>query len=258
MARRSILLIVAVIIALVGTALIVLYVQGIDERATEGQELVEVLVATEDVVAGETVALAQEGGKFELKQVRVEDVVPGALDSTGSVTDLVALGSIYPGEQLIAKNFGLLGNTQSLVIPDEKIAVSVELSDPARVSGFVNPGSTVAIFVSGVPEGTLPDGTQRTFAPYTRLLLANVQVIGVGATSTTTSTTTDETGASTTEQLPKTILTIAVTQKEAEKVIYAAGNASLAFALLTEDSVVRDQPGVTALDIMPEPFRTAP
>ena len=47
MARRSILLSVAVLIALIGTALIVVYVQGIDARAAEGQELVEFLVATD-------------------------------------------------------------------------------------------------------------------------------------------------------------------------------------------------------------------
>ena len=37
---------VAVMIALLGTALIVLYVKGIDQRATEGQEMVEVLTAS--------------------------------------------------------------------------------------------------------------------------------------------------------------------------------------------------------------------
>jgi pilus assembly protein CpaB len=52
MARRSILLFVALIIAALGTTMIVLYVQGIDARATEGQELVEVLTATEVINAG--------------------------------------------------------------------------------------------------------------------------------------------------------------------------------------------------------------
>ncbi len=258
MARRSVLLLVAALIALAGTAMIVLYVQGIDARATKDQELVEVLVATATVDPGETVAAAQEAGKFEKSEVRRADLVDGGLSSTSSIADLVATGTIYPGEQLIAQKFGSLGDTQSLVIPDDNIAISVELTDTARVSGFVNPGSTVAIFVSGEPTATLPDGTEKTFSSYTRLLLPEVQVIAVGATSTTSKTTTDETGASTVEQLPKTILTVAVTQKQAEKIIYAARNGELAFALLTENSAVRDEPGVTAVDIMPEPFRNAP
>ena len=79
MARRSVLLLVAVLIALAGTAMIVLYVQGIDARATKDQELVEVLVATETIDTGETVAAAQEAGKFEKAEVRRADLVDGSL-----------------------------------------------------------------------------------------------------------------------------------------------------------------------------------
>ena len=151
MARRSVLLAVAVVIALLGTALIVLYVQGIDKRATEGQEMVEVLAATATIEPGEYVAAAMEAGKFEKRQVRRDDMVDGALSSTGSISDLVALGTIYPGEQIIAPKFGSLSDADGLVIPDDKLAMSVELTDPARVAGFVNPGSDVAIFISADP-----------------------------------------------------------------------------------------------------------
>lgn len=257
MARRSVLLLVAVLIALVGTAMIVLYVQGIDERATEGQELVEVLTATDVIEAGESVLEAQEAGKFEKAEVRRDDMVDGALSSTGSIGDLVALGTVFPGEQIIAKRFGTLGDADSLIIPEDKLAVSVELTDPARVAGFVNPGSEVAIFVSADPIRIKPDGTEQKLAAYTRLLLPQVQVIGVGATSITSRTTGEE-GEQTVEEVAKTILTIAVDQEQAERVIYASRNGDLAFALLTGDSQVRDNVGVTAFDIMPEPFRVAP
>ncbi len=40
--------------------------------------------------------------------------------------------------------------------------------------------------------------------------------------------------------IPRTILTIAVTQSEAEKILFAARNSDVAFALLTDESVVRD------------------
>src|SRR5688572_5784271 len=110
MARRSALLIAAVIIAAVGTAMIVLYVKGIDDRAAKGQELVEVLTATAVIEAGETVSAAQDAGKFDTKEVRRDDMVAGALDSTASITDLVALGSVYPGEQIISDRFGTLGD----------------------------------------------------------------------------------------------------------------------------------------------------
>lgn len=258
MARRSALLIAAVIIAAVGTAMIVLYVQGIDERATEGQELVEVLTATSVIEAGETVSAAQEAGKFEAKKVRRDDMVEGALDSTASITDLVALGSVYPGEQIISDRFGTMGEVQNLVIPDDKMAISVELTDFERVAGFVNPGSEVAIFgTAAAPVRRLPDGTEQTLSSVTRIILARVPVIGVGTTSVSSRTVTDEEGAQVVEEVPKTILTVAVTQEEAEKLVLADRTTDLTIALLGGDTKSQDEAGVGPIDILPETFRGA-
>ncbi|MDZ5663809.1 hypothetical protein HN031_18975 [Nocardioides sp. zg-1308] len=257
MARRSVLLTVALIIALVGTALIVLYVQGIDKRASAGQELVEVLAATDTIEPGESVSAAMEAGKFAKRQVRRDDMVDGALSSTGSISDLVSLGTIFAGEQVIAPKFGTLSDTEGLIIPDDKLAISVELSDPARVAGFVNPGSDIAIFFSADPIRKLPDGTEETLPAYTRLLLPKVQVIGVGTSSISSKTTTTDEGEQIVEEVPRAILTVAVDQTQAEKIIYAARNAEISFALLSDDSKVDDGPGVTASDLMPEILRTA-
>lgn len=240
MARRSVLLALAIVTALVGTLLIVLYVQGIDSRATEGQELVEVLVAKDVVNAGESVSSAEEAGKFEKSEVRREDLVPGALSSSTSVTGLVATGNIFPGEQLIADKFGSLADTETLVIPDDTLAISVELTDPERVAGFVNPGSEVAVFV------TVTDPKS-----YTRVLLTRVTVIGVGQTTSTSRTVTDETGAQTIEEVPKTILTLALTQKETEKFIWADRFGELNFALLSDKTKVVDQKGTDAQMAVP-------
>lgn len=257
MARRSVLLIVAVLIALVGTSLIVLYVQGIDSRATAGQELVEVLTATETIDPGEDVTAAQEAGKFEKSEVRREDLVEGALTSTSSIADLVAINAIFPGEQILAKKFANVGDAGTLVIPDDKLAVSVELTDPERVAGFVNPGSKVAIFVSADPVLYKPDGKEQKLPQYTGLLLPNVEVVGVGTTSIAAKTTTSEEGEET-EQVARTILTVAVDQEQAEKLIYADRNGDISFALLTGDSQVSANAGVSAADIMPGAFRTKP
>ena len=57
--------------------------------------------------------------------------------------------------------------------------------------------------------------------------------------------------------MPRTILTVAVTQEEAEKLILADRTTDLTFALLGEDTESRDQPGVNPVDILPETFRRA-
>lgn len=258
MARRSALLIAAILIAALGTAMIVLYVQGIDDRATKGQELVEVLTATDTIEAGETVSAAQEAGKFEARRVRRDDMVDGALDSTEPISDLVALGTVFPGEQIISARFGSLSGVENLVIPDDKMAVSVELTDFERVAGFVNPGSEVAIFGTAIaPVRLLPDGTERALPSVSRIILSRVPVIGVGTTSVASRTVTTEEGAQVTEQVPRTILTVAATQEEAEKLVLADRTTDLTFALLGSDTQSEDRAGVNPIDILPETYRGA-
>lgn len=257
MARRSVLLLVAALIALAGTAMIVLYVQGIDARATKDQELVEVLVATETIETGESVTEAQEAGKIDTAEVRRADIVDGSLSSTSSISDLVAIGTIYPGEQLIAKKFGSLGDTQTLVIPDDMMAVSVELTDFERVAGFVNPGNEVAVFATALdPIRLLPDGKEQKLGSYTRIVLTRSLVLGVGTTSVTSRTTQAEDGGTETEEVARTILSIAVTQEQAEKLFQADRTSELNFALLTDESASEDNEGAYLRDVYPELFRS--
>ena len=64
-------------------------------------------------------------------------------------------------------------------------------------------------------------------------------VLGVGSTTPVTTTTTAEDGTQQTEQLPRTLLTLALTQEDAQKVILASKTLDVTFALLTKDSNVR-------------------
>ena len=74
---------------------------------------------------------------------------------------------------------------------------------------------------------------------YTRLLLARVTVLGVGSTTPTTTTTTTEAGEETTEQLPRTLLTLAVRPEgRGASACSPPLHGELAFALLTENSKV--------------------
>jgi pilus assembly protein CpaB len=130
-------------------------------------------------------------------------------------------------------------------MPKGTIAISVELSDPARVAGYVNPGSTIAVFVTGTPEQIDEDGNSRVLPDFTQLLFADIPVVGVGSSTVVSSTTTDESGTETTEQIPGTILTLALTQDQAERVIYADKHGELSLGLMNEDSAVSPGPPVT-------------
>jgi pilus assembly protein CpaB len=250
MDRRRILLVAAVLVAALGGLLVFLYVQGADSRAEDRFDTVEVLKATAIIEPGETIEDAQAAGKLTLAGVGQDQLLNGYQTDTAAIAGTQAMQTIYPGEQIVADKFGAGGAaaTSALQIPDDKIAISVNLTDPSRVAGFVNPGSEVAIFVSGTLEGTTADGAAAS-QNITRLLLPRVTVIGVGNTTPISTTTTDETGASTTEQLPRTLLTLSLSQRDAEKVLYAAGNGELAFGLLTEESAVSPGPAMTVNEL---------
>lgn len=234
MDRRRALLIVAAVVALLGTALVYLYVRGADSRAEARFDAVDVLRVVAPIEPGEKVEDAQAAGKIALQPVARDALVPGYLTSTESITGQVAVSALFPGEQLIPGQFTTeTGEVQSaLAIPKGQIAISINLTDPARVAGFVEPGSHVAVFLS---QG----------ATFTRLLLPDVEVIAVGSTTVTKTTTTTAEGDQTVEQLPRTLLTVALDQKDAEKVLYASNNGELQLGLRTNDSNVRASQGMT-------------
>ncbi|MEP6666145.1 MAG: Flp pilus assembly protein CpaB [Nocardioidaceae bacterium] len=246
MGRRTTLMIAAVVIAALGAAMIFLYVQGINTAAEAKQKPVQVLAATEQIEAGETIDDAAGAGKLDLKTVPEKDVLPGAVTTMDALKGQVALTTIFPGEQIFPGKFGAAGTQQTITIPDGTMAVSVQLTDPSRVAGFITPGSKVAVFMSSTGTSqTSSSGTTTAADPFTRLLLPEVDVIGVGTTTVLSTTTTDESGAATVEQLPKTLLTLALTQDQAEKVMFASGNGTLALGLLNDKSKVKSGSGVT-------------
>jgi len=243
MERRRLLVVAAAVVAALGVVLVLLYVRGADDRAQAHFATQQVLTATQQIAPGESFEDAVQAGKISARPVVTNDVVPGALGADGesALSGKSALATIYPGQQIIAAEFGTTSaaapNTGTLPIPPKHVAISVTLTDPARVAGYVEPGSQVAVFLNGNDAG----GT-----PFTRLLLPKVTILGVGSTpeASSTGSSNDTTTASSapTETLPNTLITLAVTQRQAEKVLFAQQNGALAFALLGQGSAVKAGP----------------
>ena len=245
MERRKILLVAASVVAALGASLVFLYAQGAESRAAAQFQTVEVLSASQRIERGESMDEALAAGKITLAPVTSEEVLEGASADDAAFAEQVALTTIYPGEQLLPVKFGAPDDVESdstLPVPPGKVAISVSLTDEARVGSFTRPGSKVAIYLSTVPE----DGT----GDFTRMLLPEVTVIGTGSTSQIQSTTTTGTdGETVVEELPNTLLTLAVAQPEAEKVLYAQSHGTLSFALLPASGKLKDTGGVDATNL---------
>jgi len=246
MGRRKVLVIVAVVVAALGAALVFVYARGAEDRAAEQFETVDVLVVKSAIERGESVNAAYESGKIDIQQVPRAQVLSGATADGAAFTDQFALTPVYPGEQLIPEKFGGADDVEAettLPIPEGMIAISVSLSDTARVGSFIRPGATVGIFLTGTlpPENT----------PTTKLLMRDVLVLATGSTTAVAPPAEGE-EAPTTEQLPNTLFTLALTQKQAEKILFAQGLGELAFALLNPNSDLKPGQGASAADLFEE------
>jgi pilus assembly protein CpaB len=107
MDRRKVLLIVAALIAALGTAVVFLYVRGADSRANLKFAGKQVLVASSCDQPGRESQGRQELGQDRGKTVTAGSLVPGYVTDLAAIPDEnVALTTIYPGEQILRGKFG--------------------------------------------------------------------------------------------------------------------------------------------------------
>ncbi len=151
MKRRVIGVFIALIMALAGTALVASFVKSAEARALAGEELVDVLVVTDDIAAGMTVEEIQ--GRVAIEQVPAKVRASDALQSLDIVDGLVTLISLKPGEQVTASRFvapDLLTRTR-VAVPEGLIEITVSLAPERAVGGTLLPGDNVTVFASFDP-----------------------------------------------------------------------------------------------------------
>ena len=183
MDRRRLLLILAVFVAVIGTALVFLYVQSADNRAGNQYDSVSVLKATQNIAAGESYDAALSAGKISLQPVPQNQLNAGYQIDTTALKGKFTSVPIFAGQQVISSQFGdaVQAAATTLPIPKGMIAISVNLTDPDRVAGNVQNGSNVAIFVTGQLTATAGGASAGGDTQSTRLLLPNVTVLNVGS-----------------------------------------------------------------------------
>jgi pilus assembly protein CpaB len=234
MDRRRLLLVVAAVIAVLGVLLVFVYARGAEARAAKKFDTVQVITASQELKPGESFDEAQKAGKIQLSDVAQSQELSGATADGSSFQGKVALTTIYPGEQLIPAKFGGADQVQAaatLPIPAGKLAISIAIDDDARVGTFISPGSQVAVFLT-------QDGV------FSKVLLPRVTVLAFGQATAVPDSSSGDSSASSSDQNLKYLVTLAVSQKDAEKVRFGATIGSLSVGLLNDQSKVKPDRGV--------------
>ena len=239
MARRVLAIIIALIVALLGAIGAVVYAQAADSRAVAGQQTVSVYIAKAEVPVGTTVGDAVSNKLITSQQVVVKGVPAGALVRVDSTNEkLVATSAIMPGEVVLAARFGsLTDQTQTGGVPDGKVAITITLADPQRVAPLLQPGSHIVIYDSFNPRDAksvlpIPDGARlrddAAGTRVTRVLLEDVQVIGVGSAQLQSSgSQTASPNAQQANQANGALVTVAVSPVQALSLVHAVQTGTL-------------------------------
>lgn len=139
---------VAVAIALAALAAIItsIYVSSYKRSVQAGEATVTVFVAKQEIPAGTSGADAITRDHFDAQEIARRNVVPGAISSPDQVRDLVAVETVYEGEQVSVRRFRpveaagvraeLKGNMRAVQVPgdaNQLLAGTLERGDRVDV-----------------------------------------------------------------------------------------------------------------------------
>ncbi|KGN40876.1 Flp pilus assembly protein CpaB [Knoellia aerolata] len=231
MGKRILAIAVATVIALIGAVLVLLYANGADKRAVAAAGPATVYVSSALIPAGTSVKEALRLQLLTETRTAAKALPAGALTSvTPDNEALLALTDIPPGQYVLGTAFGeTVVGEKAIQVPNGKLAVSVQLSDPARVGNFVTPGSMLTIFASYKLKQLDASEESKVFNEQdvqgTSVLLDNIQVIGMGNTALQAGQQGAQNGAQGEEaapaqQAPSFLVTLAVTPEQATKLVH--------------------------------------
>jgi pilus assembly protein CpaB len=127
---------------------VLLFMNGVRERAEAGRITADVIVATRDIPAGQELSVLIDEGVFRTKSVDVEDLVPGAITDVYQLQGQRTGYPILAEEQIVAAR--LAGPLQAgggvLGIPDGFQAASITLEPQRVVAGAIQQGDHVEVF----------------------------------------------------------------------------------------------------------------
>lgn len=253
MRRRGLAITLAVLLAILGTAGVLAYVNHANARALAGQKAVTVLIAKQLIPAGTAAGDAQDNGLLGTERLPAASVPANAVTAVNpDIRSLVTDSDLQPGQLLLRPM--LVASTQAtggIAIPSGKIAVAILFCLPEAVAGNVRPGSEIAVFdtVVTVNPGTTtsqPMSAQTACSgPHqsvpgvtvsTRLVLPKVTVLTVGPAASGGQGGSQPGSASTGGSQGTELVTVAVSQRDAARLIELTQNGLPYLALVNASS----------------------
>lgn len=209
MNRRLLGVLTAVALAFAGTLLLVGYVRSAEARASGGDDLVEVLVATDAIPSG---TMGDDlASKVEVESVPEKVRIPGAVTDVSALAGLFATVDILPGEQLSTGRFAATDTIGPAGAPAGKHAITISLEPERAVGGQVVAGDLVGVVISLEEDAS---GQPATRLVLHKILVTAVQAAGLSAP--------DEHGRVDEPPEGTLLVTLAVDPSQVERIVFGA------------------------------------
>lgn len=252
MKRRLLIIVLALILAGVGTSGVVSYVKKAKANAVAGLQPVSVLVAQKTIPSGTTAGDAISRGLLTTEKLPASAVPANALTSVPRTLYSLTFSAALPSGQLLLRPMLVQATqlTSGLAIPPGMMAVTINFCLSEAVAGAVEAGSEVAVFDTVGPGGGASSlsaqpgcsGSHGQIAggAKTRAVLSKVLVLSVGASSGGTgsapATTALSPSSGSAASQSGTLVTLAVSQRQAEQLIQLTEAGMPYLALLSPTS----------------------
>lgn len=175
MDKRKLSIILAVVLALMGTVMVRNYIAQTERKFVKEEKKAYVLVAKTSIPAGTTI----DETMFQFEAVPEKYVQPKAINSQSLVVGKRAIADILPGEQIMSTKLTIAVKDTSLAMrtPQGKRAMTLTIPILSAVGGKVRAGDYVDVV------GTFPYNAQVDGKTVTELvsvtLFQNVLVLGI-------------------------------------------------------------------------------
>jgi pilus assembly protein CpaB len=246
MRRRVTGIVAALVLASLGTVMLVVYVQSARDEAVAGERMVDVLVVSDAIEKGTKAADIE--GSVDSKQVPAKVKADGAVADLADLDDeSVAAVDLVPGEQLVASRFVSRSEAARGDIPEGLQEVTVPLEPARALGGRITAGDTVGVFLSFDPFdiGNTGEKTPNvTHLELHKVTVTRVQLddsgssAGLGADDS-------EDGEVTDAPAGTFLVTLAVDAPSAERVVFAAEHG---FVWLSAEPQDADEGGTSIID----------
>jgi pilus assembly protein CpaB len=259
MRRRIIALVAALLLAGIGTFVLVGFVRSAEDRATAGQELVTVYVVQSDIEQGTD---GENVGAFIIAEERPLNTRPvNAITDPASLVGLVANADLYVGEILVDSRWVPPAEAdlrrddlpdRRVEVPQGHLEIPIRLGTEQALGGIIDAGDTVAVIASfdayappggeiveidgdlvAIPETA--DAAGATEVQATHIIIHNALVVEVQAEANPLFA--SEEGEAVLAPRTGFIITFALEPNDVERIVFAATYGQLWLASQTPDDI---------------------